>query len=346
LAKLEAIARNQNPLDRNRALLAYIDQLGPGDFEEAVAQFRGFGMTAENPSGDYALLLSAWAKADPLSALSYAEENTGSRFAANTSLTSWASIDPEAAIRWAQSSHEGEGANPYFASIIRGLAGSDLTRATQLLTGMPESAERSEALNGLLPQLLEQGGEATRAWIDGIADEGLKNGAMTSAIMGLADIDPDGTHAWLIANPLEDSQKFMYWVFNKWSMKDQQSAMTALNTLPSGKSRSNALSGVIQSVAARDPNAALSLIERYDADVSEGVLQNFVWFAMANDPSLAVTKISSVKDERAREQMYFQAMDLWLGRDPSAANAWVRSNPVPRSVQDYMDRRQKERQRR
>ena len=75
LARLEAIMRGENPLDRNRALLAFIDQLGPGDFEAAVAQFRAMGIT-DSRFGEYALLLSAWAKADPLAALDYAKGNT------------------------------------------------------------------------------------------------------------------------------------------------------------------------------------------------------------------------------------------------------------------------------
>ncbi|MCU0779287.1 MAG: hypothetical protein MUF86_16700, partial [Akkermansiaceae bacterium] len=56
LARLESIVRGENPLDRNRALLAFIDQLAPEDFEEAVAHFRSLGIT-EDRFGEYSLLL-------------------------------------------------------------------------------------------------------------------------------------------------------------------------------------------------------------------------------------------------------------------------------------------------
>ena len=75
LSRLAAIVRGENLLDRNRALLAFIDKLAPGDFEAAVAHFRSLGIT-ESRYGEYALLLSAWAKADPLAALTYARANT------------------------------------------------------------------------------------------------------------------------------------------------------------------------------------------------------------------------------------------------------------------------------
>lgn len=343
LAKLESIVRGENPLDRNRALLAFIDQLGPGDFEGAVAHFRSLGMT-ENRFGEYALLLSAWAKADPLTALTYAKENTGSRFATNTILTSWASTDPEAAIRWAEASHEGEGANPYLAGIIRSVAASDPTRATQLLTGMPRSQERGEALDAMLPHLLTQGGEATRNWIEGITDESLKNGAMMRAAEQLAATDPAGTAAWLMANPGEATQRRMDDVYSQWARKDEQAAMSSLAALPSGENRSNALRGVISSVAVKDPKAAVSVMDRYAPDVTDRVVQNFVWHSFGNDPSVAVTQISRIANEREREQMYRRTMDAWMERDANAATAWMQTNQLPQSVQDHLNRRQNERQ--
>lgn len=164
LARLSSLVRSEDPLARNRAMLAYIDRLGPGNFEAAVAHFRSLGIT-ENRLGEYAMLLSAWAKMDPVAALDYTKANTTSGFATETVLTTWASSDPDAALRWAEASHQGDGANPYLAGIIRGIAETNPERATQILTGMPKSIERGEALDAILPHLLSQGNEATRAWI-------------------------------------------------------------------------------------------------------------------------------------------------------------------------------------
>ena len=171
LARLEGIVRGENPLDRNRALLAFIDQLAPEDFQEAVEHFRSLGIT-ENRFGEYSLLLSAWAKTDPLAALGYAREKTRGNFATNTILTSWASIDPQSAIRWAEANHTGDEANPFMAGVIRGIAGTDPELATSLLTSMPRSTERGEALDAVLPYLLAKGNDAARAWIENIKRRG------------------------------------------------------------------------------------------------------------------------------------------------------------------------------
>ena len=58
-SRFVAILSNENPLERNRALLAFIDQLGPGDFKQAVTDLRKLDLS-DSREGEYLLLLSAW----------------------------------------------------------------------------------------------------------------------------------------------------------------------------------------------------------------------------------------------------------------------------------------------
>ncbi len=325
LARLEAIVRSENPLERNRALLAFLDQLGPGDFEAAVAHFRSLGIT-ESRNGEYSLLLTAWAQADPLAALTYADENTSGGFAKDTILTSWASTDPEAAIRWAQDNHEGDEPNPYLPGIIRGLAQSDPARATELLASMPRSEERGKGLDFMLPHLLQQGSDATRAWIVSLPDDALKNGAMERVADKLAATDPAGTASWLLANPGQALESRMDDVYSAWASKDQEAALSSFTSLPAGETRSNALRGVISSIATENPKTAVSLMDRYPDDVNDRVVQNFIWHSFGSDPATAVAAISRIGDERQRGQMYRRTLDAWKERDPDAANAWLLAN--------------------
>ena len=339
LTRLEAIVRGENPLERNRALLAFIDQLGPGDFEAAVAHFRSLGIT-DSRTGEYSLLLTAWAQADAVSALSYAKENTNGGFAQDTMLTSWASTDPEAAIRWAQSNHDGDGPNPYLPGIIRGLAQSDPARATELLASLPRSQERGRGLDFVLPHLLEQGAIATRAWIAALTDDALKNGAMERVAEKLADSDPAGTASWLLANPGEAANRRIDDVYGVWANKDQLAALNSFRALPAGDTRSNALRGVISSVAAMDPKAAVSLLNRYPNDVNDRVVQSVVWHSFGTDPATAAIQIARIGDEQQREQMYRRTLDAWFDRDPASAQAWIQVNQIPDSVRARITKRQ------
>lgn len=340
--RLEMIVRGENALDRNRALLAFIDQLAPGDFEAAVAHFRSLGLT-EDRMGEYSLLLTAWAELDPTAALAYAKENTRNGFATETILSAWATKDTDAAVRWAQANHSGDGANPYMPGIIRGIAASDPSRATELLASMPRSVERGEGLDFLMPHLLEKGVEATRAWIAGLSDDSLRNGAILRSAESLADSDPAGTASWLLANPGEATQRRMDDVYSAWAKKDQQAALASFATLPAGENRSNALRGVVTNAAMKDPAAAVTLMDRYPKDVTDRMVQNVIWHSFGKDPAIAAGQISRITNEQDRDQMYRRALNAWSEDDAPAAQAWMQANPVPESVREQVTRRQAER---
>lgn len=336
LERLSSIMRSEDALERGRSLLDYLSRLGVGDFEAAVAHFRSLGIT-ESRMGEYAQLLAAWAKVDPVAALAYAQKNTRSGFATNTILTSWAVIDPESAIRWAESNHNGEGANPYLSGIIRALAATDPQRAQQLLVSMPKSVERGEALDAMIPHVLSQGVDATRAWIDALADDSLRNGAMMRSAEQLAETDPAGTAAWLIANPSEATQRRMDDVYRVWARANPNEAIQSFTAMPAGEARGNALRGVVNALAVDNPQTAVAMLDQYPNDVTDRAVQNVVWHSFGSDPSLAISQISRITNEGDRNRTYQRMISSWHERDPAAAKQWMQSNPLPQSVVENLN---------
>ncbi|HVJ45005.1 MAG TPA: hypothetical protein VM511_01380 [Luteolibacter sp.] len=338
LEKMEAIMRGENPLDRSRALLALIDQLAPGEFEDVVAKFRALGIT-QNRLGEYSMLLSAWAKVDPLAALEYAKVNTQGGFASNTVLATWASIDPEAALRWAQSNHDGKGDNPYLAGVIRGIAETNPDRATEILKTMAFGEQRGEALAGMMQHILKQGPEASRSWIMALEDEQLRNGAMVRMSEPLADIDPKGTAEWLMKNPGEAANRRLDDVYERWAGKDLDAALASIASLPKGDQKTNALSGVVSQEASTNPKAALALMNQYQGDVNDGVVRDFVRNSFDKDPQIAAEAISRIADERQRNETYQRTLWRWLETDMAQAQTFIQNNALPESVTKMVTRR-------
>lgn len=339
VAKMEEIVRGENPLDRSRSLLALIDQLAPGEFEEVVAKFRELGIT-QNRLGEYSMLLSAWAKVDPMAALEYARVNTQGGFAANTILATWASTDPDAALRWALAApHDGNGANPYLAGVIRGIAETDPARATEILKTMPFGEERGEALAGMMQHILKQGPDVSRSWIDGIDDERLRNGAMLRMSGALAEADPQGTADWLVKNPGEAANRRLDDVYETWAGKDYNSALASLNSLPAGDAKTNALSGLVSKQAGDNPAQALALLNTYQADVNDGVVRDFVRHSFDKDPQIAAENIYRIADERQRNEAYQRTLWRWLDRDPVKAQQFAANHQLPEQVVNMVNRR-------
>ncbi|WP_367873843.1 hypothetical protein [Luteolibacter sp. Populi] len=347
LAKMQELMLVTDPMERSKAWLDYINTIDPAEFESVVASFRSSGLT-DTRMAEYSMLLTAWAKKDPMQALAYADEHTGNRFARNTILTSWASSDPDAALRWAREHHEdedGEG-NPWLIGVIQGIAASDPARASQLLTEMPFSEERGEALAALLPHLLAQGGDAAQKWAESIADDQLKQGAIARVADALAAKDPASTAEFLIRNPGEAANRTMDDVLTAWMEQDKGAAVAYYKALPAGDARTNALRGVANSMAMENPQAAADFLDANAADANNGVYQQFVWHSFGEAPDLAVNYIGKMTNAREQERMYGRILDGWLRRDFNAASKWIGSANLPQPVQERVQRRMQEQQQR
>jgi hypothetical protein len=338
LVKMEEIVRGENALDRGRAMLEWIDSLAPEEFEAAVDRFRSLGLT-EARMGEYAMLLTAWAEVDPTSALAYTTKNTTSGMATGTVLSAWVSRDPEAAIAWAKSNHEGDEANPYMVGIIRGLVGSDPARATALLQEIPFSEERGEALQAMMPHLLQLGAESAKKWISELSDERLRDGAVARFAEELAKQDPAGTASWLMQNLSDTSVRSMDEVFREWAKADPAAALANFEGLPEGEARSRALRGIVMVDARNNPQAAADLMNRFPADITDRTVQHFIWNSFEKAPEVAANQIGSIQDERSRNRMYERALSGWLERDQVAAKKWIDSANLPASVIEVLGQR-------
>lgn len=331
LDSMEEIVRGENALDRGRAMLEWIDSLAPEDFEDAVARFRSLGLT-EARMGEYAMLLTAWAEVDPIAALTYTTENTRGGMATGTVLSAWASRDPEGAISWAKSNHEGDDANPYMVGIIRGIAGSNPTRATEILEELPFSRERGQALEAMMPHLINLGSESAKAWIANLSDDRLRDGAIARFAEQMAKEDPAGTASWLLANLSESSTRSVDEVYEEWARKDPSAALASIGDVPEGAARSRALRGIITVEAREDPGAAAALMDRYSDVVDDSTVMHFVWNSFRDEPAIAMNQVSKIEDEGRRNRMYERALESWLDDDQSAAQRWIDSANLPESI--------------
>jgi hypothetical protein len=336
--EMKRIIGTVDPLARAQAWLDYVNTLEPDQFESVVADFRESGFSRENMN-EYGMLLTAWAKVDPLSALDYAKENTGTPFARNTILTTWATSDPEAAIVWAKDNHDGDDANPWMVGVIQGLAQYDPARASQLMNEMPYSEERGKALGAILPHILSQGGDAAKTWATSIEDERLRGGAIRRISEELAKQDPRGTAEWLTNFGGEAANEAIDNVMGVWAREDSSAAVAHFESMPSGELRTNALRGLANRMAMEDPGEAANFLDSHASDADDNTYQQFVWHSMRDDPALAANYIARIGDDRQRDRMYRRMLEGWMWRDLDGASQWIGSAQLPEDVARHLEGR-------
>jgi hypothetical protein len=342
------LAQLIDPVERAKGFLALIETLGAEEFLDVVADFRALGITEQRMS-EYGMLLHAWAKADPEGALGYAMKNTGTPFARQAIMTSWSTDDPDAAIAFARAKHEGEGANPLLVGIIRGIAPADLSRATSLLQELPYSRERGDALQSILPFVMENGADIALTWTAGIADAQLKSGAITYIMSDLADSEPMRAAELLIT--LADNDAAV-------RVADDVAGSLARVDLEQAKNwsagldddlRAEAVEGIIGHYASQDPVAASEWLGSLAGTTNlDSAIRQFAWRSQGSQPELAADWIGQIQSPERRNEMYNSVLSRWLRSDPTSAEHWIQSTPdLPEGVRELPNRlRQGNQQRR
>lgn len=320
------ISRISDPIERTQALLTLVDNLSPEEFQEVVASFRGIGNVRER-MGEYAILLTAWAKTDPVGALEYAQDNTGTPFARQTVLATWAKTQPEAAIAWARENYDGEKdqANPWLIGVIKGIAESDVTRATALLEELPFSRGRGDALYSVLAEIQEQGINTAQSWIQGLGDERLQSGAAARLAQEMAEDDPAGALAWAATVSDAALARSAGEVVENWAEKDPASAQAWVDQ-QAEEVRANAAKGLIDAIAGNDPQAASDWLTPYAGNPAyDDAIRELVYSTAEKDPAMSGGWIMNLSNERDQTRTFHRALRGMMGSNADATMDFINS---------------------
>ena len=330
--RMAGIVRIADPLERQVALMDLISRLGPGEFAAVADQFRSMDHFGDS-HGEYDLILRGWAKADPLGALAYADKQPNNERDTSMILASWAGNDAAAAERWALDHHEGDGPNPYLASVIRGIAAYDIAHASSLAQSMPTSRERGEAVDSITRALFVKGADDAMAFPASIQDPKLRAGFVEAIANRLAGKDPNQAASWLAATgDVESQSRAARNVGAALAKEDPASADQWLRKLQP-EAQAEAARGIIPVMSSADiagaANWASSLagIPNYDK-----VVEEFVWSCDFRAPEQSAAWIQGVTDPEQRRHLYYSMLGEWAKRDAGAVKTWVSNNSVPADV--------------
>jgi hypothetical protein len=124
-------------------------------------------------------------------------------------------------------------------------------------------------------------------------------------------------------------------VFARVAMQGAAQAEAMLAGLDA-KHHREALEGILDTTAAKDPVAALALAGRYPDEVPEYVQRKMISRIMARDPQQGIAAILSVTEndgdgkyrDRKHETLH-AAMEEWHQQDAAAATAWAQARTGP-----------------
>jgi hypothetical protein len=333
---LEEILHHADPIARTDAWLTFIGTLAPSQFEALLVRM-GQGYFHEN-SGEYQMLLSAWAKADPAAALEWAARGSGYDLSqVQNVLRSLATTDPDAAIQWVKDHPMGNGTQSLMAGVISGIAATDLARATELLNDMPPSRDREKALLALLTYGPQLDRVAALEWAATIEDEEVRSSALSQLMDDISRRDPKGTLEWLLKQPGKSHHASVEKVMEHLTKQDPETAQAHFRKIQDEDMKRNAFTGITNQLGKQDVKAALQFIEANPSLATDFVYQTLAFHSVTCDPEQGAKSISNIKSQQVQGMVYDSFFSLWLMADTNAATAWYQKQTLPDGIKRSMD---------
>jgi RNA polymerase sigma factor (sigma-70 family) len=340
--RLREILSVGDPAGRRKDLLAFLDDLAPGDFEETAGNFQRLWSEAAIAAGtdlraEFSLMLLNWARLDLPASLGFVEGRAPG-FCEEVAAY-WGSTDPEAALAWArEKSAAATGVNLRLAGVLEGIARTDLARAISLAAEFP--AEQGELLRRVLYAQYGRDREAPAKMLALLDDEGLRQAVIGAAANFRAGADPGGSLHLLMDHPEAVAEANPLSIYNVWVGQDLGAATGSLASLPPGEFLKSALSVVSRETAVRNPAAAVELIQRYPAGVDDALLKTLAEVSLAAAPEVAMEQIiPQMGDEDARNSAYVSGLARWGEMDAGAARSWRAGHPLPAEVNRKLSQR-------
>jgi len=331
--ELAFILEQDNFIPRTSRLLELIKRLEPDEFKQAADDFLASGFAVERRE-EYNLLLQAWAKVDPLSAIEFTNKG-GPVFHQQAVLRSWGQEDPTAAIMWSETSYQGAYGDLLLSRIIGGLVDTDPLLATDIMNSKPPGRSRDLAMWTIASNVARLGKDEASEWLSSIEDETLRNEASARIATSLTRKDPETSAAWATAIQAEEARnQAIAGVAAEWTKKDFASAFAWAETLGVTE-RASAAKSLIAAYTLEDPVQASQWMTNFEnSDDYQEIIKQFVTAAPRDNPELALGKISAIQGTSLRNRYYTSILGRWYQRDMSASEEWMHANNISADIRE------------
>ncbi|MCC6354842.1 MAG: hypothetical protein IT577_13215 [Verrucomicrobiae bacterium] len=330
--ELKAALEDPDLIQRGLRLMKLLEGLGPKNLDSVLAAFDGLdGDSFENLEA-FRLLIYAWSRFDPKSAMGYAIEKLGMRgtFVAQPAMANWVRADADGALAWAK----GLGGNQsQFAvgGVLYQLASIDPADAAKRLATIEGGAANARYAEMIAGQYARKDPVAAAAWAQTLTDPNAQRDALDRVAREWVEKDPAAAAAWVAQGAAQlDMSDAARRVAQQMASQDPAQAITWANRLPQGDERTSALSSAVGEWAEKDPNAAGNWLNNNITAGPDGdrLISSYARNISDQDPAAAVQWAGSISDEGYRSRATVELARNWYRQDQKAAEAWLQSAPL------------------
>ncbi|CAA6679386.1 MULTISPECIES: hypothetical protein [unclassified Lentimonas] len=308
------------------------DAVPVGDFERMARTAAASSSAVDNQSL-LRVLISEWAKKDPLSAVMYAQEVNRTDLVYE-SLHQMAQQNPDEAFSWIERNKSVDGDSRYLTmAVFQGIAQADPVDAVARVEQMPIGSQRDELLSITVNQWAQQDVYAAFDWLE-TAEMTPQFPYLYNQMMG-SYIEQDPFQAAALISdmePCENKRNFVSQVACKIAERDVDYALEWVQALD-GEDKTYALQGVMDRWSSTNATAALGYIMNHQEAPDYQSLFTTVAMNMAHKDPEALAGAFETMDEWGQITAGEQLAAAYSLNDPNRGIEWLKSLK-PGAIQD------------
>lgn len=352
---IKEMSDTNDPLLRQKMLAALLENLTSENAKDAFLALqenrRGGGPMGRGNDEELRLLANAWGRIDGAGAVAAlkeiaearkeAGEDTGGRGGRGGrggpggmvsemagALAGWATVDGAGATAYINGIEDEREQRFAAFGVLQGMLVNGVDEAMGFIQGMPAGEEGDRAkgfyMSMIASEMLEQGLDSAKSWVDSVKDPELKAGALARVAMESMGNDPEGTAAWLTQYGSDDSSSFaVARVAESWAEKDPQAVLQWADDL-SGASKTEAYQQAMESWGGQDPAAAGEYLATLPASPErDAAVEGYATRVSRDDPSAAMEWAGTIANEDTRQETMVDVARDWYRSDKAAAAEWI-----------------------
>ncbi|MFP6897937.1 MAG: hypothetical protein VCA38_15140 [Roseibacillus sp.] len=359
-AAIEAMRKENDPILRRKLFTALLDQLTPENAKAAYLAMQGGrrGGFGRGGSEDEArLLANAWGRIDGPGAVKAltemraereAEREEGERGGRDRGrggdmrggidlvsvLSGWATVDGSAAASYVNGIEDERGQRMAAYGVVRGLMVNGVDEAMGYIASMPKGEDggrtQSFYMSTIASEMLEEGIDAAKNWVDTITDPDLKGGALSRVAESAIRDDLPSAVEWVTQYAGEESAaRAVSRVASEWAEDDPQAVLTWADSLPDS-AKAEAYGEAFEEWTRQDATAAGQyLTNMQPSPARDSAVEEFATTLARKEPTTAIQWAATIADPESRTQTLTRVARDWYFQDQAAATTWLETSGLP-----------------
>lgn len=358
-AAIEAMRKENDPILRRKLFTELLENLSPENAKAAFLAMQsgrrgGFGFGRGGGDDELRLLANAWGRIDGPGAVKALEEMRAERGTeggegrggrggrggdrGSTELVSvlagWATADGTAAANYVSGVEDERQQRMLAFGVVRGMMVNGVDEAMSYVSSLPKTEDggrtQSFYMSTIASEMLEEGLDSAKSWVNTINDSDLKSGALSRVAESAVREDLAGAVEWVTQYAGEEAgRRAINRVANEWAEEDPQAVLTWADTLPE-EAKAEAYGEAFEEWTREDATAAGDFLTKMEASPArDSAVGEYATNLARQAPDKAISWAETISNQESRTETLTQVARSWYFQDREAATLWLETSGLP-----------------